>query len=65
MRTDLFYQNRLTKYFVENYSQYSDVEFFVNPAANQWDLYVSSTRMRYLLTCNEDGVITSEVKNGT
>lgn len=65
MRSDLFYQNRLTKYFTENFSQHNNIEFFVNPTANQWDLYIPELDKRYILTCDDKGYITSEVKNGT
>lgn len=59
MRAEKWYQRRLAAYFTEHYAQYEDtVEFWGDPARNQWLFDIPELGKRIELTCNEKGVVT-------
>lgn len=55
------YLKYLTAYFVGKYGQYDeDVEWFNNPAENEWLFNVPALGKRVHLTCDNEGNITEE-----
>ena len=49
-------QNAMKRYFDEHYSQYEDtVEFWNDPAMNQWLFDIPELKLRVELTCIENG----------
>jgi hypothetical protein len=61
MKTEKWYQRRLAKYFTEYYEQYEDtVEFFNDPAPNQWLFDIPELGVRVELTCDRKGDIHEE-----
>lgn len=58
MQNEKWYQLRLAKYFAEHYEQYGDaIEFFPDPASNQWLFYIPVTGEMVKLSCNDYGEI--------
>lgn len=56
MKNEKWYQRRLAKYFTEHYEQYEDtVEFWNDPAMNQWLFDIPELKARIELTCYDDG----------
>lgn len=56
MKNEKWYQRRLAKYFTENYEKYEDtVEFWNDPAMNQWLFDIPELKIRVELTCYDDG----------
>lgn len=53
-----WYQRRLARYFDKCYSRYEDtVEFYVDPAVNQWLFYIPERKLKVKLTCDDDSII--------
>ena len=62
MKTEKWYQRRLAKYFTEHYVQYEDtVEYWDDPAMNQWLFDIPELNERVELTCYDDGRVTRAV----
>lgn len=54
--TDIWYRNRLTKYFNSYFGPYEyTAEFYVDPAPNKWVFTIPELRLKIKLTCNDDG----------
>lgn len=65
LHKDKWYQRRLAKYFTEHYERYDDIaEYYNDPAPNQWlfDIPIKARRYRIELTCNDDGVVTEQMR---
>lgn len=58
MKTERFYQNHLRKYFDKHFSEYEDtVEYFVDPAPNQWKFTVPELDETIILVCEDSGKV--------
>lgn len=67
MHTEKWYQRRLAKYFDDHYLLCSDtVEFYPDPAINQWLCELPGLDVLIKLTCDENGVVseTRYMKSG-
>lgn len=62
-RSERFYNDRLQRYFDEHYGEYErdeyeeDVEYYVNPAVNQWKFYIPELGVVVILTCDDSGKV--------
>lgn len=63
-RSERFYERKLQRYFDEYYGayEYSDeyedaVEYYVNPAPNQWKFYIPDLGVVVILTCDDSGEV--------
>ena len=55
-KSDRFYDGKLQRYFDKYYGELEDtVEFYNNPAPNQWKFYVPKYKAEILLNCNDSG----------
>lgn len=62
MKTERFYQNHLRKYFDKHFSEYEDtVEYFVDPAPNQWKFMIPELDQTILLVCEDSGKVRKTV----
>ena len=67
LRSEKFYNNRLQRYFDEHYGAYErdeyedEVEYYVNPAMNQWKFYIPELGVVVILTCDDSGDV-SEIR---
>ena len=62
--TSKWHQRRLARYFDEHYSQYEDtVEFWNDPAMNQWLFDIPELKIRVELTCKENGNVEEYIFN--
>ena len=60
-RSDEFYFENLYDYLTDNYWEFEeDLEWFTNPAPNQWKFRVPGETVIVLLTCDDDGNVTEE-----
>ena len=58
MKTEKFYQNHLRKYFDKHFKEYEDtVEYFVDPAPNQWKFTIPELDQTILLVCEDSGKV--------
>lgn len=56
MRNEKFFDRKLKSYYDRHYKQFDDeVEWYVNPAINQWKFLLRGTVI--ILVCDEDGVV--------
>lgn len=56
--TDMWYQNRLSKYFNENYGPYEyTAGFYVDPAPNKWVFVIPELKLKIKLTCYDNGQV--------
>lgn len=58
-----WYRRRLHNYFMEHYSEYEDadeIEFYNDPAPNQWLFDIPELDVRVKLTCDKEGNVTDE-----
>lgn len=61
MRDNAWYQNRLARYFVDEYLEYDEVaEFFNNPASNKWLFDIPELDLRVELTCDDNGKVVEQ-----
>lgn len=52
------YNRRLQTYFNKHYGEYKDeVEWYVDPAPNQWKFKIPSLGLIILLVCNDHGAV--------
>ena len=59
MRSERWYQIRLSKYFTDKYGQYEETaEFYPDPSKSQWLFDIPELSVRIKLTCYDDGEIT-------
>lgn len=62
-KTDRFYRNKLQLYFDEHYAEYEDtVEYYNNPAPNQWKFYIPELSVVVTLICDDLGGVTAKAK---
>lgn len=62
MKTKQWYQNRLAKYFTDNYEEYTNTAaFYNNPAINQWLFDIPELKTKVKLTCEDDGTVTNKI----
>lgn len=56
MRNEKFFDRKLKSYYDRHYTQFdNEVEWYVNPAINQWKFVLRGTVIT--LVCDEDGVV--------
>lgn len=61
VRTDSWYQKKLTDYFYKHYAEYEhDSEWFVNSVPNQFKCYIPGLHSIFVFTCDENGNVTEE-----
>lgn len=61
-RTEEFYHDHLYDYLTDYYWVYEeDLEWYPNPAPNQWKFRVPNHKAITLLTCNDDGEVVEEL----
>lgn len=54
--TDIWYRNRLNKYFNKYFNDYEyTAEFYVDPAVNKWLFIIPELGLKIKLTCYDDG----------
>lgn len=59
--SEKWYQRRLAGYFAEHYKHYEDdVEYFNDPAPNQWLFDIPEFGVRIELTCDDSGVVSEQ-----
>ena len=62
MKTEKFYRNHLWKYFDKHFKEYEDtVEYFVDPALNQWKFMIPELDQTILLVCEDSGKVRKTV----
>lgn len=58
MKTEPFYQRKLSKYFDTNFSEYDeDAEFYPDPDINEWYFKIPVLGVNVLLTCDDSGAV--------
>ena len=58
MKTERFYQNHLQKYFDKHFKEYENtIEYFVDPALNQWKFTVPELDETIILVCEDSGKV--------
>lgn len=58
MKTSKWYDKRLHDYFYQKYAEYEEgIEWFTNPAINQWKFNILKLGVEVVMTCTDDGVI--------
>ena len=58
-----WYRRRLHNYMVEHYEELEDnneIEWWNDPAPNQWLFDIPEQRVRVELTCNKKGIVTEQ-----
>lgn len=54
--TDIWYRNRLNKYFTKRFGCYEyTAEFYTDPAPNKWLFDIPELGLKIKLTCHDDG----------
>lgn len=62
MKTERFYQNHLQKYFDKHFKEYENtVEYFVDPAPNQWKFTIPELDQTILRVCEDSGKVRKTV----
>lgn len=64
MKTERWYQKRLSNYFMEHYAHYEDdhdIGWYNNPAPNVWKFTIPHLRKLIVLICNDDGHVNEQV----
>lgn len=62
MKTEQFYHSHLQKYFDKHFEQYKDtIEYFVDPAPNQWKFYIPELEITVFLVCDDNGKVRKSV----
>lgn len=62
MKSEKWYATRLLAFCVENYSEYEDsMEWYVNPAPNQWKFRIPELDKTCLITCDDNGIVKEEI----
>lgn len=62
IKSEKWYQRRLAKYFEDHYGEHEDdVEFFPDPAFNQWLFDIPQNNVRVELTCDINGNVYEQV----
>lgn len=62
-RSERFYYNKLQRYFDQHYGEYEraeyedSVEYYINPAPNQWKFYIPELGVVVILTCDDRGKV--------
>lgn len=60
-RQERYYRRRLHYYMEEHFGQYEDdIEYFNDPAINQWLFYVPELDIRVELTCDDNGKVSEQ-----
>lgn len=56
--TDIWYRNRLSKYFIEKYGDYEwTASFYTNSAPNEWLFIIPELCSKIKLICHDDGQV--------
>lgn len=60
-KQEKYYRRRLHYYLEEHYGEYEDeIEYFNDPAINQWLFLVPQLNVRVKLTCDDFGKVTEQ-----